>query len=514
MQVIMACVRLPDGRLGIGNAGALPWPALAPDLARFRALSTAVEAGAGPAVVLMGRRTWDSLPVRRRPLAGRLNIVLTSAGDPLPTDLPPGDGPVMVTAPGGLDALLDGMAAWSPRPRMVTVMGGARLFTEVIASPHRFQAVHVTYVDCTCVDGVPPCDTAVDDAFVGPGSAWSVWSSARPRRVSPDLGYTFVSYVPKLAVLGEQGVMTDPETRHPEHQYLDLVRAVLAEGEARADRTGTGVLCLFSPPAMRFDLRHGAFPLLTTKRVFWRGVVEELLWFLRGSTDARELAARGVHIWDANASRSALDAAGLPDREEGDLGPVYGHSFRHFGAPYFTCRTDYSGQGVDQVADVLRLLRTEPTSRRIALGAWNPAAQADMALPPCHVFCQFHVGGGGDPVECRELSCHLYQRSGDVGLGVPFNIASYALLTRLLAHACGMRAGDFFHTIGDAHVYANHVVAMRAQLANAPRAFPRLDVTFDAAALELPRDLDALRAEHFRIVDYRPHPSIPMPMAV
>ena len=184
---------------------------------------------------------------------------------------------------------------------------------------------------------------------------------------------------------------------------------------------GTGTLSKFGCQ-MRFNLREH-FPLLTTKRVFWRGVAEELLWFISGKTNAKELHDKGIHIWDGNASRAYLDSIGLTDREEWDLGPVYGFQWRHFGAKYVDMHTDYTGQGVDQLAELIHTIKTKPHDRRLVLSAWNPAALKEMALPPCHMFAQFYVANG-------ELSCQLYQRSCDMGLGVPFNIASYALLTR------------------------------------------------------------------------------------
>ncbi len=250
--------------------------------------------------------------------------------------------------------------------------------------------------------------------------------------------------------LAQQQQHANPE----EAQYLHLVAAIIAAGETRGDRTGTGTRSRFGAQ-MRFSLRDGRLPLLTTKRVFWRGVCEELLWFIKGCTDARVLADKGVRIWDGNGSRAFLDKAGQGHRQEMDLGPVYGFQWRHFGAKYVDAHTDYTGKGADQLADVVRLLREEPTSRRIILSAWNPVDLSQMALPPCHVLSQFYVSAAG------ELSCQLYQRSADMGLGVPFNIASYALLTHLLARVSGLKAGELVHTIGDAHVYLNHVRPLR-----------------------------------------------------
>ncbi|XP_044749334.1 thymidylate synthase-like isoform X2 [Coccinella septempunctata] len=251
---------------------------------------------------------------------------------------------------------------------------------------------------------------------------------------------------------------------------------------------------------MRYSLRE-SFPLLTTKRVFWRGVVEELLWFIRGSTNALELRAKNVNIWDGNSTREYLDSVGLTDRIEGDLGPVYGFQWRHYGAEYKDMFTDYTGQGIDQLENVIETLKSNPNDRRIIMCSWNPIDLPKMALPPCHCLVQFYVAN-------NELSCMLYQRSADMGLGVPFNIASYALLTNMIAHITGLKPGEFIHTLGDSHVYLNHVEALKVQLQRKPRPFP---------ILKIKRKIDKLEDftfEDFELIDYKPHPKIEMAMAV
>lgn len=293
--------------------------------------------------------------------------------------------------------------------------------------------------------------------------------------------------------------MAKNDPPHEERQYLDLVRDVIENGVARPDRTGTGTLSKFGA-SMRFDLRT-RFPLLTTKRVFWRGVAEELLWFVSGATDARKLKDKGIRIWDGNGSREFLDSVGLAGREEMDLGPIYGFQWRHFGAKYGTMHDDYRGKGVDQLAGLIHAIKTDPTSRRMVLTAWNPADLWQMALPPCHMLCQFYVANG-------ELSCQLYQRSCDLGLGVPFNIASYALLTRLVAQACGLGAGDLVVAMGDAHVYANHVEPLLRQLENEPREFPVLRIN------PAKTDIDSFEFADLELVGYDPHKAIRMEMAV
>jgi len=273
-----------------------------------------------------------------------------------------------------------------------------------------------------------------------------------------------------------------------------------AAGVKRGDRTGTGTLSKFGV-TMRYSLRNGTLPLLTTKRVFWRGVAEELLWFVSGDTSAKSLQDKHIHIWDGNGSKEFLEKRGLGHREEGDLGPVYGFQWRHFGAEYGSMHDDYSGKGVDQLAHIVETIKTNPTDRRIVLTAWNPSALNDMALPPCHMFAQFFVADG-------ELSCQMYQRSADMGLGVPFNIASYALLTRMIAQVTGLKAGEFVHVIGDAHVYLNHVDALWTQLEREPKPFPKLVINSDT------KSIDGFKYEDFEVQGYAPHKTIKMQMAV
>lgn len=287
--------------------------------------------------------------------------------------------------------------------------------------------------------------------------------------------------------------------RHDEYNYLDAIQQIIDHGVHKKNRTGTDTVSIFGMQ-MRYSLRD-VFPLLTTKRVFWRGVAEELLWFVQGCTNGKKLSEKGVKIWDANGSRQFLDNLGLTHREEGDLGPVYGFQWRHFGAEYKDMHTDYTGQGVDQLQNVINKIKNDPDDRRIIMSAWNPPDLGKMALPPCHAFVQFYVANG-------ELSCQLYQRSGDMGLGVPFNIASYSLLTYMIAHVTGLKTGDFVHTIGDAHVYVNHIEPLKEQLKRVPKDFPKLVIKRKVD------NIDDFKFEDFEIVGYSPHPKIAMEMAV
>ncbi|KAG7888824.1 hypothetical protein KL936_003211 [Ogataea polymorpha] len=295
-------------------------------------------------------------------------------------------------------------------------------------------------------------------------------------------------------------------TNIEEQAYLDLCQRIISEGEHRPDRTGTGTYSIFAPPQLRFSLKDNKLPLLTTKKVFFKGILHELLWFIAGETDAKKLTEKGVKIWEGNGSREYLDSLGLTHRREGDLGPVYGFQWRHFGAEYVDADTDYTGKGYDQLAKIIDTLRTNPYDRRIILSAWNPPAFKDMALPPCHVFCQFYVSF---PKNSKpQLSCIMYQRSCDMGLGVPFNIASYALLTHMISHVVNMEPGEFIHTMGDSHVYCDHVDALKEQLKRTPRAFPTLNINRKVTSI------DDFRFEDFEVKDYEPYGPIKMHMSV
>ncbi|ORY23984.1 thymidylate synthase [Naematelia encephala] len=297
---------------------------------------------------------------------------------------------------------------------------------------------------------------------------------------------------------------------HEEYQYLDLISRIINTGQIRPDRTGTGTLALFAPPSLRFSLENNTLPLLTTKRVFLRGVVEELLWFVSGCTDGKVLSSKGVNIWDGNGSREYLDKVGLNHRRAGDLGPVYGFQWRHFGAEYGTCQDDYEGKGVDQLMDVINKIKNNPTDRRIVLSAWNPKDLPLMALPPCHMFCQFFVTLAETPSSRPKLSCLMYQRSCDLGLGVPFNIASYALLTHMIAYITGCDAHEFILQMGDAHVYADHVEPLKIQLQREPRQFPKL--VWNRSVEDI-GSIDGFTTDDFGVEGYKPMGKIEMKMS-
>ena len=263
-------------------------------------------------------------------------------------------------------------------------------------------------------------------------------------------------------------------------QYLELLEHVLEKGDERGDRTGTGTKSVFGWQ-MRFDLQQG-FPVLTTKKLHLRSIIHELLWFIQGDTNIGYLRENGVSIWDEWAD------------EKGDLGPVYGQQWRRW-------QTPEEGRVIDQLTEVIKAIRTTPESRRLIVSAWNPSDIPNMALPPCHCLFQFYVSDG-------KLSCQLYQRSADIFLGVPFNIASYALLTHMMAHVTGLKVGDFVHTLGDAHLYLNHIEQARLQLGRKPGPLPQLEF------INPPDELTDFRFEHIQLNGYEAASSIAAPIAV
>lgn len=293
---------------------------------------------------------------------------------------------------------------------------------------------------------------------------------------------------------------TSKNTINDEKQYLDIIKNILENGFMENGRNGN-VKTLFGA-TMRFDLTNNKIPLLTTKKLAWKTCLKELLWFISGKTDNKILKNNNVKIWNQNASREFLDSRGLTNLKEDDLGPVYGHQWRHFNAPYETCETDYTGKGVDQLKYIIDSLNDpkERNSRRLVMSAWNPVQINDMALPPCHVLVQFNV------VDKNKLSVGIYQRSGDIGLGVPFNIASYAFLTHLVAHHCGLQAMELVHFLGNVHIYDDHLEILNLQKDRIPNESPTITIKNKYYSI------DDYKIDDFEIHNYNPHTELKMNM--
>lgn len=285
-----------------------------------------------------------------------------------------------------------------------------------------------------------------------------------------------------------------------EDQYLQLINDIINEGSMENGRNGKALTVFGS--AMHFSLKDNIVPLLTSKKVAWKTCLKELLWFIKGQTSNKLLQEQNVKIWDGNSSRDFLDSRGLTNLEEGDLGPVYGHQWRFFNAPYNTCNDSYDGKGVDQLDYIIRNLKDPTTrnSRRLVLSAWNPCQLNEMALPPCHILMQFNV------IDNTKLSCSLYQRSGDVGLGVPFNIASYSFLTHLIAKHCDLEATEFVYYLGNAHIYDDHLESLKTQLNKPLYKFPSLEI------LKKYENINDYKVNDFKLNNYEYNESIKMVM--
>tara|TARA_B110000093_G_scaffold84642_1_gene91730 strand:+ start:2239 stop:3171 length:933 start_codon:yes stop_codon:yes gene_type:complete len=293
---------------------------------------------------------------------------------------------------------------------------------------------------------------------------------------------------------------TAKKNRHEEYQYLNLLDDLLVEGNDETGRNGK-VKCGFGS-AMRFSLENNKIPILTTKKTAWKTCLKELLWFVSGNTDNKILNQQKVRIWDGNSTKEFMESRGLGHYKEGDLGPIYGYQWRNFNAPYLGCDHDYSGSGIDQLADVIKCLKDpeQRSSRRMVVSAWNPCQVNEGALPPCHVLFQFNV------VDGNKLSCSLYQRSVDTALGECFNIASYSFLTHLIAKHCDLEAYEFIHYMGNCHIYEEHLEDMKEQIKRTPYEFPTVTI------LNKKENIDDYTIEDFQLNDYKHHETIKMKM--
>lgn len=449
MYACFSIVAAVDSEQGIGRKGKLPWH-IPEDLAFFKKLTTG-------GVVIMGRKTWDSLPDSVRPLPNRINVVLSrERGLQLP-------GAEVVD-------FLD-TALMRHSDKKVFVIGGGSVW-DWIFKGHLFRFCSHVYL--TRVQGKFKCDTffTIDEN--------PHFNKRRFKQYELDKksDYTRVVYVNKKLV---------PEIT----TYCKLVGQVLKHGFDRQDRTGVGTRSLFGQ-SMKYDLTQGRVPVLTCKSVPWKLVIHELLWYISGSTSVKDLHKVGIHYWDANTSREFLDSRGLTDYPEGELGPGYGSQWRSWG-----------GRGLDQLQEVVGLLREDPTSRRIILTAWNVQDLPKMALPPCHCFCQFLVD------HRQQLHCILYQRSADLALGVPFNILCYSVLVHMLCHLVpSLKPGSLTHCMGDAHLYQNHLATTKAMLSQPPKMWPTLHITGN------PETIDSFSIDNFILEGYQRGPNFKFEMAV
>jgi len=457
------------------------------DLSRFYQLTTQTYPEKGhninKNILIMGYNTWESLPTNVKPLKKRLSIIVSKNHD-----IP--DHPDTILVRSLQQAFTYCEQNLTGR---VFVIGGASIFNMCWTHyPEFCQNLYLTHF----YDTDTPFHTSYHYFPKGLLDNTTKHYSS-PKQYSDCLITTSNSH--RMASIHQHLIIHQPikHINHGENQYLQLLQKILSTGSKTPSRNSL-VYSLFGE-RMIFDLSQG-FPLLTTKHMGYKTILRELLWFLRGSTSNKALQDKHVHIWDQNASKEFLSSRGL-SYEEGDLGPVYGFQWRHSGATYQTCHTNYKDQGIDQIQYVIDLLKNDPHSRRIIVNSWNPSDLSKMALPPCHVMCQFFVNS-----DTKTLDCQLYQRSGDMFLGVPFNIASYAFLTHILAYLTDYKPGRLIHILGDAHIYDDHISQVHEQLKRVPIPFPSIEIS------GLGSDINFIEENHITIHNYQSYPKIPAPI--
>lgn len=445
---LIVCV---DENWGIGKNNSIPW-----DISEDKQFFKNITSANGPNALIMGRKTYESMP-HSVFNENRIGIVLTSQ------DLI--DSKFVFFAKTYLELMLKAKVY-----NNVFCIGGSELYKQCLINS-TLEKIYVNQIKFNY-----NCNTFF------PKDLLYKYTCISEKCVN---NLTYYEYEYKV---------------NEEFQYLELINDILINGNYRNDRTNTGIYSLFSKK-LKFDLSKG-FPLLTTKKVYFKGIVEELIWFMKGDTNVNHLIEKNVHIWDGNSTREYMDSIGI-DREERDIGPCYGWQWRHFGANYGSMNDNYENKGFDQLKNVVETIKTNPNSRRIIMSAWSAHQVKDMNLPPCHVMYQFYVNDG-------KLSCQMYQRSADVFLGLPFNIGSCALLTHIIANMCNLNVGELAICIGDAHIYSNHITQCITQSKNTPYEFPTLNIN---RKLEF-SDINNIVYEDFTLINYKSHGTIKAKMAV
>ena len=453
---------------GIGYRGKLPWN-IRKDMNFFKNTTSTVSNKKKINAVVCGRTTWQSIPKKFRPLKNRLNIVLS-------TSMPEEDNVIICRS---LNEVHDYIYQNRKRIESTYIIGGTSVYKQFLDNDL------VSDVYFTEIDKDFECDVFIPELD---NKKFKLISSKEDAENDVNMKFNHYQY-----------------HNQEEQNYLDLMREIIDNGVPSGDRTGTGTNSLFGR-MLKYNLRDGRLPLLTSKRTFIRGIIEEMLFFVSGSTDTTKLEEKGVNIWQGNTTREFLDNRGLNHLPVGDMGAGYAFQWRHFGAEYIDCKTDYTGQGYDQIQNAINLIKNNPQSRRILISGWNPADLHTMALPPCHVVYQFYVN-----VDKKELSCLLYQRSSDYFLANNYNATGGIILTHMLAHICGLKTGEFTHFLGDVHIYKNHMEQCEKQMKRSTHPFPKL--ILNPSNREI-KDITDFRYKDFKIVNYYPHPSIKAEMAV
>nr|Q27713.1 RecName: Full=Bifunctional dihydrofolate reductase-thymidylate synthase; Short=DHFR-TS; Includes: RecName: Full=Dihydrofolate reductase; Includes: RecName: Full=Thymidylate synthase [Plasmodium berghei ANKA]AAB60237.1 dihydrofolate reductase thymidylate synthase [Plasmodium berghei] len=551
---------------GIGNAGVLPWKCNLIDMKYFSSvtsyinennyirlkwkrdkymekhnLKNNVELNTNiisstnnlQNIVVMGKKSWESIPKKFKPLQNRINIILSRTlkkEDIVNENNNENNNVIIIKSVDDLFPILKCTKYYK-----CFIIGGSSVYKEFL-DRNLIKKIYFTRINNSynCDVLFPEINenlfkiTSISDVYYSNNTTLDFIIYSKTKEINPN------EEVPNNTFLGvcdEQNKAFDDEDdytyfsfnknkenikknsehahnfkiynsikykNHPEYQYLNIIYDIIMHGNKQDDRTGVGVLSKFGY-MMKFNLNE-YFPLLTTKKLFIRGIIEELLWFIRGETNGNTLLEKNVRIWEANGTREFLDNRKLFHREVNDLGPIYGFQWRHFGAEYTDMHDNYKDKGVDQLKNIINLIKNDPTCRRIILCAWNVKNLDQMALPPCHILCQFYVFDG-------KLSCIMYQRSCDLGLGVPFNIASYSIFTYMIAQVCNLQAAEFIHVLGNAHVYNNHIESLKIQLNRTPYPFPTLKLNPDI------KNIEDFTISDFTVQNYVHHDKINMDMA-
>ena len=457
-----------DLNRGIGRSNELLW-CIKEDMKYFKELSTTTKNKNKKNVVIMGRKTYESIPKKYRPLEDRINIVLSKTMKPV-------ENIENLVILDNIDKVLDYVYKNRKLVESSYIIGGQSIYEQFL------NMKLVSDIYATEIKYRYSCDTYFPEVkgYIEMESGKQHWYST-DYRIKCNIGFNFCHYV---------------YVNKEENNYLELMKEILENGNEKGDRTGTGTRSLFAQ-SLKYNIRDGRVPLLTTKLVPFRLIVEELLWFLKGNTNANDLEKKRVNIWKGNTTREFLDNRGLNHLPIGDIGAGYGFQLRHFNAEYKTCNDDYTGKGFDQLNYVIDLLKNNPTSRRILFSYWNPSQLKDAALPPCHLLYQFYVN-----TKTKELSCCLYQRSSDYFLANNYNAVSAIVLVNMLCVICGYVPGEFTHFMGDTHIYVNHIEQCKEQLSRIPNIQPTIKINKEV------KNIEDFTYEDFKLINYFPQKSI------
>lgn len=466
------------------------------ELKHFKDITSKTKYQTIPNMIVMGRNTFESM--NSKPLNGRFNCVISSSSDYLNNK---NNFPNLRFFP-NISTLINYSEKFEKSYQDMFICGGASIYKYFIDN-NLLDSMIITEIDDNRnLENDTKFPIFYNFSCISSELHQNIPATYIPNEESIFLNYKINRYIPSYKIqnlsINAQNNSVELDKSHEEYRYLDSLNDIMSTGNIRKSRNSE-TISKFGVD-LRFNISK-SFPLLTTKKVYWNGVIKELLWFLNAETDSLKLSKNKVRIWDGNSSREYLDSIGLNTNREGDCGPIYGYQWRHFNAPYKTCDDDYSGQGVDQLQDIIDLIRNDPMSRRMVMSAWNPCQLDEMCLPPCHVMYQFYVHVDQEGV--KHLSCSMYQRSGDMFLGIPFNIASTSLLTYIIAHHTDCVPHEITIKIGDAHIYKDHVEAVRTQLERTPIEFPQLNILCPKKDKITDYTID-----DFKIENYNPAPTI------